>query len=769
MRRRLTLLALTWLLLVGRARAQSDFFGSSPGPLAQSHAGLEGQDKCDSCHTGGKGLSAAKCLDCHDHADQKSKIASGRGLHASSSVAGRPCWTCHLDHKGRGFDLTGWAALGGPDRFNHDLADFPLRGKHATVACNECHQRSNRQGLKLYLGESQVCGACHKADQPHRFERPALLECGRCHGEVAWKPGKKVLNFDHDDRAQAAFPVEGAHEAVACARCHPRAEFNLVRDVSECSACHESPHAGHLFSKPSCIQCHAPTHGSFAAPEFDHDKRTKFALEGKHKKEPCASCHAAGVMTPPERACESCHADESRHRRRFEAFGSPPACATCHPSNSWKPTAFDHAKKTRFALTGKHAETTCRKCHRGERPDDFERFDAAKVGCIGCHQHTKVHEGRFQDGECLTCHQMGGSLEAAEGAREMFHGEDARFPLVLGHAKVPCVKCHEGDRFTGVSLECGDTCHEDKLHKGSLGKQCSRCHTGGSFKALAFDHAKDSRYPLVGLHEKAACAACHAERKYKPTPTNCGDAACHADDDAHGRKLGMRCEKCHRESGENVFQHNKQAAFRLTGTHLDVTCKTCHSSLEFKPRPKTCFGCHPEPKVHEGRFGIGCDGCHDTVAWQRIKPIHDVGSFSLGGAHNGVDCRTCHADARPLAGTGENCASCHREDDLHAGSLGPRCGDCHGQWAFAPARFDHTTVGCDLMGQHRTLPCLDCHKAGSFGTLTTSCFGCHRDDALTRPATVNEHKTYTGCGSCHNVNTFAMPMTNAAGTESVCQ
>ena len=35
-------------------------------------------------------------------------------------------------------------------------------------------------------------------------------------------------------------------------------------------------------------------------------------------------------------------------------------------------------------------------------------------------------------------------------------------------------------------------------------------------------------------------------------------------------------------------------------------------------------------------------------------------------------------------------------------------------WAFAPARFDHISVGCDLQGLHRTLPCVDCHKSGQF-------------------------------------------------------
>ena len=129
-------------------------------------------------------------------------------------------------------------------------------------------------------------------------------------------------------------------------------------------------------------------------------------------------------------------------------------------------------------------------------------------------------------------------------------------------------------------------------------------------------------------------------------------------------------------------------------------------------------------------------------------------------------CR-CHKDTRPLAGTGNLCVTCHREDDIHGNSLGPRCGECHTQWGFAPARFDHTTVGCDLQGQHRTLPCLDCHKQGNYRGLNTQCYGCHRDDAAERPT--HNNAGYIACGSCHNVVTFKTPMVNAMGSSSVCR
>jgi hypothetical protein len=88
--------------------------------------------------------------------------------------------------------------------------------------------------------------------------------------------------------------------------------------------------------------------------------------------------------------------------------------------------------------------------------------------------------------------------------------------------------------------------------------------------------------------------------------------------------------------------------------------------------------------------------------WTDIKPLHDVGGFSLTGAHDNLACARCHKDSRPMAGTGNLCINCHRQDDIHGNALTPRCGECHTQMSFAPARFDHTTVGCNLTGLHRT-------------------------------------------------------------------
>ena len=113
--------------------------------------------------------------------------------------------------------------------------------------------------------------------------------------------------------------------------------------------------------------------------------------------------------------------------------------------------------------------------------------------------------------------------------------------------------------------------------------------------------------------------------------------------------------------------------------------------------------------------------------------------------HDNIACERCHKDNRPLAGSGNLCINCHRQDDIHNNSLSPRCGECHTQWSFAPARFDHTRVGCNLTGLHRTIACFDCHKSGNYVGLSAQCVSCHatmrraRTAALRTTATDRRH------------------------------
>ncbi len=657
--------------------------------------------------------------------------------------------------------------------FDHDKAGWSLKGRHATVPCENCHKKKNRQGLRVFLGEDQLCGSCHKKDQPHNFDRRAMMHCERCHTQGVWKPPKRKLDFNHNSKKDAAVGLVGNHADVACAKCHPRAKFNLGRKNADlCGHCHKSPHKRHLFDK-NCERCHSPKNKSLEKFSFNHD-RTRFKLSSAHRDVACYTCHTKSRGTrKPSKRCKDCHKSDSPHGNRFKQFGNPPACEICHKATSWKAESiFNHNRRTKFKLVAKHAVAECKDCHRGKTPDKFEKF-SRRIKCMDCHAHKNVHDREYKNSQCTKCHKTPGNPNLKRPdklpAFQEAHGKNGSFKLVKKHSGVTCRKCHKNPKtgkttYKNTPTECGPQCHKD-FHQGRLGKTCSKCHTPGSWWPYKFDHDRDTQYPLIGLHKTVPkCQDCHQKKRFANTPTNCSASGCHKSDDAHNGALGDRCEKCHVETGEITFNHNTMSRYPLEGQHLKVACSSCHKTVDFKPLATNCFSCHEEPKVHKGKFGTVCETCHNTSSFKNIKPLHDVGSFSLNGQHDQVDCERCHKNNRALAGTGDMCITCHRQDDIHNNSLSPRCGECHSQFSFAPAQFDHTGVGCNLSGLHRTLPCFDCHRSGNFIGLSPQCVSCHAND--TQRANHGLRSTCTGSG-CHNTTTWAPG--NGTGRDSICR
>jgi hypothetical protein len=610
--------------------------GGSPGLLTRGHADLDDLAHCNDCHDGSPAISSAKCLGCHAHEQLASRIAGGEGFHASAMVRGKPCETCHHDHKGRPYDPMGWASIKGGERaFDHALAGWPLGGRHVAVECQDCHTSRDRQGLRVFTRADRRCEACHAKEQPHRIVR--ALACDRCHNQTSWRPARTDA-FDH---GETAMRLTGAHRNVACTQCHPNNVYGLGApkpDACDNAGCHRNVHTGHLFGARDCTWCHSPELPSMKQIRFAHEQR--FAI-GRHGKLSCVDCHtkARGEQSA-DMQCDRCHAASSHHGTRFQAFGTPPRCGACHPATSWLPSAFNHDASTKFRLGG-HSTLSCRACHRGSRPNDFEDLHG-DTACKDCHAHRTVHadaahpNGKYTTEQCLLCHMVR-SLPPPrpEPLLKETHGIQGAFPLTGGHKAVACASCHVTrlpsgkPSFTGLSPTCGPVCHEDVLHQGSLGAQCEQCHVSGTWAALRFDHDqplpagarhKVASFPLRGLHRNATCESCHPARDYAAANTTCSADGCHGPDDAHQGHLGNACERCHTETGDNRFDH-AMSRFPLDGKHRDVPCGDCHPSPTFKPRPRDCAGCHPVPAFHRnGRsdlawYDSNCGGCHTTRGW----------------------------------------------------------------------------------------------------------------------------------------------------------
>ena len=158
-----------------------------------------------------------------------------------------------------------------------------------------------------------------------------------------------------------------------CDECHVK--FNKSAQNQLCKDCHKDVKAdilekkgfhGRLDSDKDCKKCHTEHKGRNAKivlldiKKFDHTK-TDFPLCGAHAKQEkvkCKDCHnPKKKYREAPSACVDCHRKDDKHKN---SLGTD--CRNCHNEKDWKETRFDHSK-TKFALTGKHADVKCSKCH----------------------------------------------------------------------------------------------------------------------------------------------------------------------------------------------------------------------------------------------------------------------------------------------------------------------------------------------------------------------------------------------------------------------
>ena len=149
------------------------------------------------------------------------------------------------------------------------------------------------------------------------------------------------------------------------------------------------------------------------------------------------------------------------------------------------------------------------------------------------------------------------------------------------------------------------------------------------------------------------------------------------------------------------------------GAHSGLACARCHgggrptrSGRRASPatsRPSR--GGEPEP--HRRRLPAHVRGLpHDrVVAAGEVRPRED--GFPLTGAHTRTECARCHVGGR-YKGTPSECNSCHQPDyarttnpNHQAGGFSTRCQDCHNTGAWRPANFDHNKTRFRAHGRAR--------------------------------------------------------------------
>ena len=719
-------------------KANVDFNHDETGyPLLNQHQFVD----CTSCHTSLKfNEVGVNCVDCHSD------------IHKGTN--GLDCDRCHnTEHW---VNDSKWDSV-------HAERGFPLLGEHSVLNCVECHTNAPES----YIGLSQDCASCHLPDyqstsSPSHSELGFSTNCRECHSSAAWQPGE----FDHDS---TGFPLSGTHQGISCNACHKN---NFVNVTADCAACHigsynASTNPNHIQSgfPTNCQLCHNTD--DWDSGTFDHDT-TGFSLVGAHAQASCNACHSSGFSGTPS-TCVSCHQSDynATTNPNHAQAGFSTDCKICHTATDWESGTFDH-DTTGFSLVGAHDQASCNACHSSG-------FSGTPSTCVACHQSdydATTNPNHAQAGfstDCQTCHT---STEWESGT---FDHDTTGFSLVGAHAQTSCNLCHSSG-FSGTPTDCA-SCHQSDYDattnpnhsQAGFPTDCQTCHTTTDWESASFDH-DTTGFSLVGAHAQANCSSCHSSG-FSGTPTDC--ASCHQSDyDAttnpnHAQAgFSTSCQTCHNTTDweSATFDHDT-TGYSLVGAHAQADCSACHSS-GYSGTSTTCVSCHQadynastNPNHSQAGFPTDCQICHNTNDWESGSFDHDSTGFSLDGAHQSLNCSSCHASS--FSGTPSDCYSCHQSDYTNtsnpnhsASGFSTNCLDCHttsnwnssfshnsfpiysgthqGEWSSCSEchqnSSNYSEFTCLLCHEHRRSKMDDEHDdVGGYSYQSSACYSCHPD------------------------------------------
>jgi hypothetical protein len=268
---------------------------------------------------------------------------------------------------------------------------------------------------------------------------------------------------------------------------------------------------------------------------------------------------------------------------------------------------------------------------------------------------------------------------------------------------------------------------------------CGKCHSSG-------DRVAEDK--CLGCHDVlakriGAGAGLHG-RQYKGKPCI----------DCHVEHLGRNAKLVRWPGGDMKKLDHAQTGWPLGGAHQKVDCLKCHTGLTSSRRTTflglgtTCIFCHKADDPHKGRFGDGCQKCHNDVAWKDVKLEsfdHSLTRYPLRGKHTAVECAKCHTGTPPRW-TGlafDTCNACH--EDPHKGKFKQACATCHTEtgWQELSDTIKKNHPGVSLGGGHRGVKCRACHDRGNEKPPSAGkdCADCHKP--------VHQAKFGRRCETCH--------------------
>jgi hypothetical protein len=358
-------------------------------PLTGAHQATA----CTDCHVNGvfKGTPTA-CVGCH-----QTDFNNTTNPHHVPAGFSTTCTTCHSTNPG-------WKGT-----YNHSQTSFALTGAHMGATCTDCHAD------RVYNGKPTTCVSCHQTDynnttNPKHSTAGFPTDCAACHSTAQWLGAV----FNH---SATAFPLSGAHLAVACTDCHVNGVYKGT--PTACVSCHQAdfnnstnPHHVPAGFSTTCTSCHT-TNPGWKPGTYNHSQ-TSFPLTGAHVAATCLDCHADRVYNGKPTTCVSCHQTDYNNTTnpKHSTAGFPTDCASCHTTSQWLGATFNHDGSFFPIYSGKHKGkwSTCADCH--VTPTNYQNFE-----CILCHEHSnksKVdgdHRGKsgyqYQSTSCYACHPRG--------------------------------------------------------------------------------------------------------------------------------------------------------------------------------------------------------------------------------------------------------------------------------------------------------------------------------------------------------------------------
>lgn len=185
-----------------------------------------------------------------------------------------------------------------------------------------------------------------------------------------------------------------------------------------------------------------------------------------------------------------------------------------------------------------------------------------------------------------------------------------------------------------------------------------------------------------------------------------------------------------------------------------------------------------------------------TATAQEDRFDHFRTRFPLVGAHQRVDCESCHVDGL-FQGTPLQCRFCHDGTGLrattarstrHIPDTGVDCDNCHRVTRWDAARMDHAAVSDQCQQCHNgisasgkpmrhvasTDDCGDCHRSSTWGharfdhgSITGSCMTCH--DGMTAEGKHRDHlDTSSDCDLCHSTRRWVPSQFNHSDIDDPC-